>query len=159
MCGATSLFAGKIVDVQRHVRDGYTQGSVLLASLGTDDQESAESEASSPGHSEKRMIIPFQNEYIYAAWTDGIESEADEVICTVPELISILGQDGEAIGSQDLRYGMHVNVVALPAHSLWKTPEALKVGGPEGFGLDIPFVGIGRQAASLSVIENYGRWL
>lgn len=63
-------------------------------------------------------------------------------MCTVPDLISILGQDGEAIGSQDLRYGLRVNVIALPAHPLWNTERGLRVGGPEGFGLNMAVVGV-----------------
>lgn len=150
----TLLFSGKIIDVQRNVKDGYTKGYVLLAPLGTEEQDSTYNEVVK---SDKHLIIPFQNEYLYAAWTDDVDLEIEDVICTVPELISILGQDGEAVGSQDLRYGLHVNVIALPAHGLWKTPEALKVGGPEGFGLDVPFVAVGKQPRSPSVIDEFDR--
>ncbi len=83
--------------------------------------------------------------------------ESQKVICTVPDLISILGQDGEAIGSQDLRYGLRVSVVALPAHPLWKTEKGLCVGGPEGFGLKMPFTGVDDEfSESRSVIEEFG---
>ena len=41
------------------------------------------------------------------------------VICTVPDMISILGDDGEAIGSQELRYGLKVTVIGMPEHPLW----------------------------------------
>lgn len=103
------------------------------------------------------MYIPFQNEYLYAALSDSEASEqSQEVVCTVPDLISILGQDGEAIGSQDLRYGLHVSVIAMPAHPLWKTEKAMKVGGPEGFGLKISPRGIDDTfEQSRSVIDEY----
>ena len=103
------------------------------------------------------MVIPFQNEYLYAAYSDAEGSkESQKVVCTVPHLISILGQDGEAIGSQDLRYGLRVNVIALPAHPLWLTEKALKVGGPEGFGLDIPTIGVDNDfTEARSVIDEF----
>jgi DUF917 family protein len=102
------------------------------------------------------MVIPFQNEYLYAAWADASGAETDELVCTVPDLISILGQDGEAIGSQELRYGLRVSVIGMPAHPLWKTDKGLQVGGPAGFGLDIPFKGVGDYSPPRSVIEEYG---
>jgi DUF917 family protein len=57
------------------------------------------------------MLIPFQ---IHAALAHPEGSDKDQhVICTIPDLISIFGQDGEAIGTQDLRYGLRVNAIGL----------------------------------------------
>ncbi|KAM0277380.1 hypothetical protein ACHAQH_005820 [Verticillium albo-atrum] len=139
-CAVKLLFTGKIVDVRRSVGDGYTMGSVLIAPLAEVEFES--------------FLL---NEYLYAALTDSAGSEENqEVICTVPDLISILGQDGEAIGSQDLRYGLRVSVIGLPAHPLWKTEKAMLVGGPAAFGLHMPFVRVGEYTAAKSVMEEYG---
>ncbi|KAF2138170.1 uncharacterized protein K452DRAFT_234708 [Aplosporella prunicola CBS 121167] len=144
------LFSGKVVDVRRDVSGGYTMGSVLLAPVKD------ESFPQSPTW-DKHMVIPFQNEYLYAAYTDSTGgSDSEEVVCTVPDLISILGQDGEAIGSQDLRYGLVVSVIAMPSHPLWKTEQGLKVGGPSGFGLAIPFTGIGEYTEPRSVVKDFG---
>ncbi|CAH0035693.1 unnamed protein product, partial [Clonostachys rhizophaga] len=162
VCAGKLLFTGKIVDVRRFIGGGYTMGSVTIAPLSEDDRESSSSNHTSQTvATDKHMIIPFQNEYLYAALTDpvadGSEKAAEEVVCTVPDLISILGQDGEAIGSQDLRYGLRVNVIALPAHPLWKTEKGMKIGGPEGFGLKMAPVGLGDGfAESRSVIDEYG---
>lgn len=139
-------------------------GSVLIAPLTQDERDSpaaASTTTTTNGHSppsDKHMLIPFQNEYLYAALSDADGSEASqEVVCTVPDLISILGQDGEGIGSQDLRYGLRVNVIALPAHPLWKTEKGLKVGGPQGFGLKMGFVGVDHGfTEARSVIEEFG---
>ncbi|KAK5996884.1 Putative D-/L-hydantoinase subunit A-like protein [Cladobotryum mycophilum] len=152
------LFTGKIVDVRRHLGGGYTMGSVLLAPLSADERGSTAGSRARIVPSDRYMVIPFQNEYLYAALTDSERSEASqEIVCTVPDLISILGQDGEAIGSQDLRYGLHVNVIALPAHPLWKTEKGIKVGGPEGFGFDMPVVGVDNEfTQSQSVIDEFG---
>ncbi|KAB5523996.1 putative hydantoinase/oxoprolinase, partial [Coniochaeta sp. 2T2.1] len=150
------FFTGKIVDVRRDIGGGYTMGNVLLAPLEGDEQDDSQ-QIPSPATTEKRhMFIPFQNEYLYAVWADASGKETDDLVCTVPELISILGQDGEAIGSQELRYGLRVTVIGMPAHPLWKTEKGLAVGGPAGFGLDIPFKGVGEYSASRSVIEEFG---
>ncbi|KAI1205190.1 DUF917-domain-containing protein [Annulohypoxylon truncatum] len=144
------LFTGKVIDVRRDIGGGYTMGSVLIAPFN--DEETA----SNTGIDDQRhMIIPFQNEFLYAAYTDSNGAEESEIVCTVPDLISILGQDGEALGSQELRYGLQVSVIGMPSHPLWKTDIGLKVGGPEGFGLKIPFKGVGKYAPPKSVIDEF----
>ena len=135
-------------------------GAAVLAPLNEEESEGLSRDNSSvqpEPSSGKHMIIPFQNEYLYAALCneDG-SKDSQQVVCTVPNLISILGQDGEAIGSQDLRYGLRVNVIALPAHPVWTTERALKVGGPEGFGLDMPVVGVDNDfTEARSVIDEF----
>ena len=157
VCAGKLLFTGKIIDVRRYIGGGYTMGSVVIAPLSADERETHGSNQTLPD-SDKHMIIPFQNEYLYAALSDADGTEASqEVVCTVPDLISILGQDGEGIGSQDLRYGLRVNVIALPAHPLWKTDKGMKVGGPEGFGLEMGYVGVDNDfSEARSVIEEFG---
>lgn len=133
-------------------------GNVVIAPLSSDDQELRSQRSKQSAPTNRHMIIPFQNEYLYAALSDSTGSEeSQEVVCTVPELISILGQDGEAIGSQDLRYGLRVNVIALPAHTLWKTEQGMKVGGPEGFGLKMAPVLLDYEYQEpRSVIDDFG---
>lgn len=104
----------------------------------------------------RHLFVPFQNEYLYAAYCDETGQKDSEVICTVPDLISILGQDGEAIGSQDMRYGLKVIVIGMPAHPLWTGDErGLKVGGPAYFGLDMEWKSIGTYQKPRSVIEDF----
>lgn len=150
------LFSGKVIDVRRDVSGGYTMGSVLLAPLDDDEQEDTGSVQSTTVKDRRNMVIPFQNEYLYAAWADAAGKETEDIVCTVPDLISILGHDGEAIGSQELRYGLRVQVIGLPSHPLWKTDEGLAVGGPSGFGLKIPFKGVGAYVPPRSVIDEFG---
>lgn len=130
-------------------------GAAILAPLGEQQHEITSTAHKIP--LDEHMIIPFQNEYLYAAYSDALGSKASQrVVCTVPHLISILGEDGEALGSQDLRYGLRVNVVALSAHPVWKTAKALKVGGPDGFDLDMPVVGPGSDfTEARSVIDEF----
>jgi DUF917 family protein len=71
-------------------------------------------------------------------------------------LITILGEDGEGIGSQDLRFGLRVAVIAMPAHPLWTANEkAMKIGGPEYFGFDMEWKSVGEYVPLKSVIDEY----
>ncbi|KAK9776187.1 putative Hydantoinase A/oxoprolinase domain-containing protein [Seiridium cardinale] len=150
-CPGKLLYSGKIIDVSRHTTNGYTMGSVTIAPAK--DETAGDDQIS-----DKHLIVPFQNEYLYCALVDPNDSDkSQEIVCTVPDLISILGQDGEGIGSQDLRYGLHVNIIAIPPHRLWKTDVGIKVGGPGGFGLEIPYVGIAEDfPEAKSVIKEFG---
>jgi DUF917 family protein len=107
------------------------------------------------------MVIPFQNEFLYAAYADSADPDdpaRQEIICTVPDLISILDQNGEAIGSQELRYGLKVDVIAMAAHPLWTGDDrALRVGGPKGFGLDMEWKSIGPYQGPKSVIAEFNQ--
>lgn len=147
------LFSGKVIDVRRDVsKGGYTVGRCLLSPLSADEMESGEGTVSESRH----LVIPFQNEFLYAAFTDGDGQKETEVICTVPDLITVLGEDGEAVGSQELRYGLKVAVIGMPAHPLWTGDErGLKVGGPEYFGLDMQWKSIGNYEKPRSVIEEF----
>lgn len=129
-------------------------GAVIIKASSDDELDTSDHGDCKSG---RHMYIPFQNEYLFAAESDAEGSVlSQKVVCTVPHLISILGQDGEAIGSQDLRYGLHVSVIMIPAHPLWTTGRALKVGGPEGFGLRMPVRGGDDHFKPLkSVIEEF----
>ncbi|RAK95968.1 hydantoinase/oxoprolinase [Aspergillus ibericus CBS 121593] len=149
------LYSGKIIDVKRDVSRGYTMGQCTIAPLSIEEKE----DTASNGAAETRhLVIPFQNEFLYAAYIDPVNPDASkqEVICTVPDLISVLGPDGEAIGSQELRYGLRVNVIGIAAHPLWTGDErGLRVGGPQGFGLDMEWTSLGPYQAPRSVIAEF----
>ncbi|KAL6354068.1 hypothetical protein LRP88_12620 [Fusarium phalaenopsidis] len=126
-CGRL-LYAGKIIDVRRFVSDGgYTEGSVRLRAIGAEEREVGETVCTET----RDMVLPFQNEYLYTALQNG---KQEEVICTVPDLISLIGMDGYALGTQDIRYGLRVNVMAFVGHPHWYTERGLELGGPKDFG-------------------------
>lgn len=155
------LYSGKIIDVRRDVSRGYTMGQCTIAPLSKDEQDPDQSsrDASKNTSDGRCLIVPFQNEFLYAAYADAADptdSSRHEVICTVPDLISILGQDGEAIGSQELRYGLRVMVIGMAAHPLWTAdPRGLRVGGPEGFGLDMEWKSLGPYQEPRNVIQDF----
>jgi DUF917 family protein len=110
------LIDAKIVDLKRHLRGGFSVGTLLLEGIDA--------------HAGTRAQIDFQNEFLTFERAGRIEA-------CVPDLIVILDVDtGHAITTDVLRYGQRVAVLALPCHPLLRTPEALAVVGPAAFGLD-----------------------
>ncbi|KAH0321682.1 DUF917-domain-containing protein, partial [Aureobasidium melanogenum] len=146
---AKVIFKGKIVGVDRTLRNGHVYGEVII--------EAAEV-ASSPTTSafEGRIKIPFKNENIAAfkVKDDGIE----EVLAVVPDLISVIdAQSGEAIGTPEYRYGLLVTVIGITASDKWtSTPRGIEIGGPAAFGLtDIDYKPLGKFVKPVSVIDEY----
>ena len=77
--------------------------------------------------------LDFQNEFT-VGWLDG------EPRVTVPDLICVMdATTGDAIGTETLRYGQRVRVVALRAPELQTTPKGLEHVGPRAFGYDLDF--------------------
>ena len=59
---------------------------------------------------------------------------------TVPDLICVLDSvSGTAIGTETLRYGQRITVIALPAPNVFLSPRGLDHAGPGAFGYDLPF--------------------
>jgi DUF917 family protein len=110
------LMDAKIVDLKRHLRGGFSVGEISLDGIDA--------------HSGSRARVVFQNEFLTFERAGRVE------VC-VPDLIVILDVDsGHAITTDVLRYGQRVAILALPCHALMRTSEALKVVGPQAFGLD-----------------------
>ncbi len=117
--GGVMLFTGKVGDVMRRATEGWLRGTVQLEGLGGD-----------AGHA---MRIDFQNEWS-VAWRD------DEVVATVPDLVILLDTaSGEAIGTETVRFGQRVSVIALAAPPVLTTPKGLAHVGPRAFGYDLDF--------------------
>lgn len=118
LCNGQVLFTGKIIDVDRRTVQGFARGTLKISNFDNFDQQ---------------LTIDFQNENLIAR-------QGDTVLCTVPDLICIIGlDDGEPVGTESLRYGLRVAVLALPAPIELKTSAALDVVGPKAFGYDILF--------------------
>jgi DUF917 family protein len=115
-----TMFRGKIADVQRQTTEGFLRGKAVID--GIDDDRDA------------RFELAFQNEYA-VGWRDG------QVIVTTPDLICVLDSvSGEAIGTESLRYGQRVSVIALPAPAILRTPKGIDHVGPRAFGHDTDYV-------------------
>ncbi len=117
-CGKL-LFRGKVVDVDRRTTEGFLRGIAQVE--GLDEYR---------GHD---FRVEFQNEFAIGL-LDG------EPAVMVPEIICLLDTvSGEAVGTETLRYGQRVTVVALPAPDIQKTEKGLQHVGPRAFGYDLDF--------------------
>jgi hypothetical protein len=113
------LFSGKISAVERRTTEGFLRGRTTVQGLGDDRNSQAE--------------IEFQNEWL-VLWRDGVP------IASTPDLICLIDNDsGEAIGSETIRYGQRVTVIALPSPAIFLTPAGLDHVGPRAFGYDFDF--------------------
>ncbi|KAF8964893.1 hypothetical protein BDZ97DRAFT_1918596 [Flammula alnicola] len=157
------LFVGKIIDVSREVRAGFTWGQVRIARLRADELEDTEVNDDTPSFSEDAqevvadatMLIPFQNENLCAYMENPDGSR--KVVASVPDLITILdSQSGSHLGTPEYSYGLRVTVIALAGHPLWRPENGLKVGDPSAFGLYHAFVPLGEYKDPRSVIAEYG---
>lgn len=117
--GGKLIFRGKVLDVDRTTGGGFLRGKVRLVGLDADHG--------------RDLAIEFQNEWIAAF-------SGDTVVATTPDLICMLDRDNaEAIGTETVRYGQRVSVVALPAPQHLRTPKGLLHVGPRAFGYDFDF--------------------
>ena len=116
------LFRGKVVDVARRTTAGFVRGRAEIEGQGDFAGQSFE--------------VDFQNEFTIG-WIDG------ELKVMVPDLICILDADtGEAIGTETIRYGLRVGIVAIAAADVLTSAEGLAYVGPRAFGYDIDYVSL-----------------
>ncbi|KAF4876812.1 putative D-/L-hydantoinase subunit A [Colletotrichum siamense] len=142
---ARVLFRGKIVGVERVTRMGHAYGEVIIEG------------ASADGKGIEKLVIPFKNENILAKKVDAEGGE--EILTIVPDLVCVIdAQNGEALGTQEYRYGLLVVVLGITASEKWtSTARGIEIGGPKGFGMDdLEYVPLGKFKKPRSVIEEYG---
>jgi DUF917 family protein len=69
-----------------------------------------------------------------------VGSRDDKPAVMTPDLICVLDSvTGEAVGSETIRYGQRVTVIALPPTKIFLTPKGLEHVGPRAFGYDLDF--------------------
>ena len=116
---AKRIFAGKIVDLERQTKQGFTIGAVTIA---PDEGDGAP------------CTISFQNENLCAK-TNG------RLLAIVPDIVTILdAETAVPITNETLRFGQRVVVMAVGVPPIMRSPAALKQFGPEAFGLDETYV-------------------
>lgn len=104
--GGRYLLGGMIDDVAQEVKDGFLEGTFTIGDA----------------------VVTYQNEYL-------LVKQGEEILSTTPEIIIPLEEEsGLPITSESLRYGLRVNLLALPAPKVWTTKEGLELVGPEVFG-------------------------
>jgi len=117
--GGQQVFRGKVSDIRRRATEGFLRGQATIEGLDADRG--------------RAMVLDFQNEFT-------VGTVAGEPVVMTPDLICVLDTvSGEAIGTETLRYGQRVTVIALPAPPVLTTPKGLEHVGPRAFGYDIEF--------------------
>lgn len=112
--GGVALGRGTLVNIDQTVKNGFLEGSVTLLN-------------------ESKLKLYFQNEYLLA------KSE-ECVLASTPDLLVLLEENsGTPLTSEVLRYGLQVQLIAIPAPEIWQTPEGLKLVGPKVFGYDTDY--------------------
>jgi DUF917 family protein len=153
---ARLLFTGKIRGVRSRVAaTAQSVGEVVIAALAP---EEAETEAERGGEWAE-VSVPFRNENLAVfGRKNGKEGEKEVVLGMVPDLIVVYdAATGEAVGSQEYRYGLKVGVLLMAPHPVWTTPRGLELGGPAAFGLEGEYVSSLEYAKPRSVIEEFRR--
>lgn len=111
------LFDGKIVDLHRETRNGFSVGRAVIDAFGGG----------------QRLEVEFKNENLIARLDGAVRA-------LVPDIISILDREtAETIVTECLKYGQRVKVVGARAPQALRTADALAVLGPDAFGLPGPY--------------------
>ncbi|KPM37576.1 hypothetical protein AK830_g8985 [Neonectria ditissima] len=163
-CGGPSagkvLWKGKIVGVERTLRNGHVYGECLIegADVREDAADAQGNKAS--GQFNGLVKIPFKNENIAALRVHpGRKEELQEdVLAIVPDLVSVIdAQNGEAVGTPEYRYGLLVVVLGMSASDRWTgTERGIKIGGPEAFGFGhLKYAPLGKFVKPKSVIDEF----
>jgi DUF917 family protein len=125
--GGQRLFGGKVTDINRRTTGGFLRGTVRIA--GLDDWRDHE------------LAVDFQNEFSVGFLDGAVRVTTPELICVIDSL------SGDAIGTETLRYGQRVTVIALPAPPMLLTPRGLELTGPRAFGYDLDFTSLFAEVA------------
>ncbi|KAI1073918.1 hypothetical protein F5B20DRAFT_565531 [Whalleya microplaca] len=153
---AKTLFKGKIVGVERITKMGHAYGEVIIESTVANDSYSGKDSH----YVRERLTIPFKNENIVAKKLSSNGEE--EILAIVPDLISVIdAQNGEALGTQEYRYGLLVVVIGITASEKWtSTTRGIEIGGPKGFGFnDLVYKPLGKFKKPKSVIEEFDQFI
>ena len=112
------LFKGAVTDFPWETRDGFNFGEIHLAGEGE--------------YAGEQYKIWLKNENI-------ISYRNGEVDVVAPDLICMIGEDGNPLTSPNFGIGQKMTVLALPSPEIWTTPEGLACFGPKHFGLDVEY--------------------
>ena len=112
------IFEGKVVDVERRITGRWSMGQARIEGpAGV-------------------LELAVQNELLVARING-------RTAAIVPDLLAVLDEDtAQAITAESLRYGQRVRVLAASVPPIMRSEAALRVWGPQAFGIDEPFVPI-----------------
>lgn len=112
-----TLFDGKIIDLERETRGGFSIGKVTIDGFASSGQ----------------MEIEFQNENLVA-------KSGGRIRAMVPDIITVMDRDtADTITTEKLRYGQRVKVIAAAAPAILRDERALSFVGPRAFGMGFDY--------------------
>ena len=77
------------------------------------------------------------------ATCDGFFYKDKNVAVMTPDLICVVDSiSGDGIGTEAIRYGQRVTILALPGPSVFKSDDGIALAGPRAFGFDLDFQSI-----------------
>lgn len=113
-----TLFDGKIIDLERETRGGFSIGKVTIDAFADNG----------------RMEIEFQNENLVA-------KSGGRILAMVPDIITVMDRDtADTITTEKLKYGQRVKVIAAAAPAILRDERALSFVGPRAFGMGFDFI-------------------
>jgi DUF917 family protein len=114
-CKGICIGSGKIVDIDRLISKGFLNGVVTIR------------------NKQDKIELIFQNEYLMAKLNG-------QIAATTPDILMLLEQEtGTPVTSEFLHFGLKVNLVVLPAPSVWTTAAGLALVGPRRFGYEVDY--------------------
>ena len=120
---ARLLFRGKIVDVNRNLSGGFNRGVITIESATVSEGDEGK----------EQLLVDLQNEFIRARYRSA--NGKTRTAAVVPDIIALIDADsGEAIQTEDARYGLRVIVLVLPVDAKMQSARALPIVGPKSFG-------------------------
>ncbi|MCP5371557.1 MAG: DUF917 domain-containing protein [Hyphomicrobiales bacterium] len=118
-CQGKRVFTGKFTDIERRTTEGFLRGRAVLEGLDDDRGE--------------QFILDFQNEY-------SVGYRHGQPVVMTPDLICVVDSiSGDGIGTESIRFGQRVTVLALPAPEVFLSPRGLEYVGPRAFGFDFDY--------------------
>jgi DUF917 family protein len=118
-CDGLRLFTGKVIDIERRATEGFLRGRAEIEGLGDDAGD--------------LFTVHFQNEF-------SVGYRGENPVVMTPDLICVVDSvSGDGIGTDVIRYGQRVSVLALPAPAVFLTEAGLRNVGPRAFGFDLDF--------------------
>ena len=112
-------FKGVVTAAPWKTRDGFNFGDIHID--GIEDFEN------------QKYHIWYKNENLLA-YRNG------QVDVTCPDLICVFDEYGNPMTNPDVKVGMNVTVIVLPAPNIWKSEKGLACFGPKSFGFDIDYI-------------------
>uniref|UniRef100_A0A7S1PQ55 S-Me-THD-like C-terminal domain-containing protein n=1 Tax=Alexandrium catenella TaxID=2925 RepID=A0A7S1PQ55_ALECA len=98
-------------------------------------------------HGQRPVAVEFQNEFLIARDADSV------VLGSVPDLLCLVETaTGRPIATEEVRYGLRVSLLCLPAPPQLRTEAALREVSPGAFGYaGVAYEPVGEYVPPLSV--------